>query len=554
MRIPAAVVLLIATSLALWRADARSAGRRGQDQSSTPPRLIVLLVVDQMRADYLTVFEQRWKKGIATLLRSGAVFERAEYPYMNTVTCAGHATIGTGTFPRTHGMVLNGWWDRARHAPVTCTDDPSSPAVSYGQQTRATFSGRFMRVPTFADTLRAAHPGSRVVSLSLKPRSAIGLVGHGGTVVTWTDELSASFVTSRAFADAPLQSVGEFLRHTPYEAEARQPWALAAPDDSYRYPDANAFARPPATQSGLFPHRLPGREQPARTLFLLWQGTPFSDAYLGRMAAAMMDAYRLGQREETDVLAVSFSALDLIGHAYGPESREVEDALIRLDATIGALIEKLDADVGRDRFLLALTSDHGVAAIPQTAGAGRIATQDIRERIEETLRRRFGARGDVDGDYVANVTFTNVYLADGVWDRVRKDDNAWRMVEGAVLTLPGVARLLRSDLLDPRSSDPDIRAAALSFVADRSGDLIVVTRPQWTVGPRVEQSATTHGTSHSYDRHVPLILFGAGVKAGRWSAAVSPADIAPTVARAAGITMNGVDGRVLVEAFAAAAR
>jgi predicted AlkP superfamily pyrophosphatase or phosphodiesterase len=270
------------------------------------------------------------------------------------------------------------------------------------------------------------------------------------------------------------------------------------------------------------------------------------------MAIRMIDDYKLGQREDTDVLAVSFSALDLIGHAYGPESREVEDALLRLDSTIGTLIDKLDAVVGRRRYLLAFTSDHGVASIPQASGAARIATQDIRERIEEALRSHFGRRDDDHADYVANVTFTNVYLADGVWTRLRQDDKAWRATERAVLGLPGVARLLRSDRLDPRSSDAEVRATALSFVPDRSGDLIVVTKPQWTVGPRAESSATTHGTAHAYDRHVPLILLGSDVKAGRLQDAVSPADIAPTFASVASVTMEGVEGRALREAFISA--
>ena len=525
-----------------------SATGNQQDGAQTRPRLIVMIVVDQMRADYLDVFANRWKHGFATLRSEGAVFDRAEYPYMNTVTCPGHATIGTGTFPHVHGMILNGWWDRTRRAPVSCTDDASSPAVSYGEQTKSTFSGRLLRVPTFADELRTQRPGSRVVSLSLKPRSAIGLAGHGGTVVTWTDDLSASFVTSRAFSPTPIEAVRDFLHQTPYVADAKKTWLLSAPDDSYRYPDANAFARPPATQTGLFPHRFPVEPRRAAAFFPVWQGSPFSDEYLARMASRMTDLYKLGQREATDVLAVSFSALDIIGHSYGPESREIEDALIRLDETIGTLIERLDADVGREHYVMALTSDHGVAAIPQTMGAARIATDDIRERIEEALVKQFS--GPQSGaHYVANVTFTNVYLADGVWSRVAADEEAWRRVEAAVVAMPGVARLLRVDRLESSSPDPEIRAAALSTFPDRSGDLIVVPKPNWTVGPRAEQSATTHGTAQPYDRQVPLILFGAGIKAGRSSATASPADIAPTVAHISGVTMPPVEGRVLKEAF-----
>jgi predicted AlkP superfamily pyrophosphatase or phosphodiesterase len=445
-------------------------------------------------------------------------------------------------------MILNGWWDRTRRAPVSCTDDASSPAISYGEQTKSTFSGRSIRVPTFADELRMQRPGSRVVSLSLKPRSAIGLAGHGGTVVTWTDDLSASFVTSRAFSPTPIEAVRDFLHQTPYVADAKKTWLLSAPDDSYRYPDANAFSRPPATQTGLFPHRFPAETRQSSAFFPVWQGSPFSDEYLARMASRMTDLYKLGQREETDVLAVSFSALDIIGHSYGPESREIEDALIRLDETIGTLIEKLDADVGREHYVMALTSDHGVAAIPQTMGADRIATDDIRERIEEALVKQFS--GPQSGaHYVANVTFTNVYLADGVWSRVAADEEAWRRVEAAVVAMPGVARLLRVDRLESSSPDPELRAAALSTFPDRSGDLIVVPKPNWTVGPRAEQSATTHGTAQPYDRQVPLILFGAGIKAGRSSATASPADIAPTVAHISGVTMPPVEGRVLKEAF-----
>ena len=189
-----------------------------------------------------------------------------------------------------------------------------------------------------------------------------------------------------------------------------------------------------------------------------------------------------------------------------------------------------------------------MAAIPQTVGAARIATDDIRERIEEALVKQFG--GPQSGaHYVANVTFTNVYLADGVWNRMAADEEAWRRVEAAVVGIPGVARLLRVDRLESTSADAEIRAAALSTVPDRSGDLIVVPKPNWTVGPRAEQSATTHGTGHPYDRQVPLILFGAGIKPGRRSATASPADIAPTVAHISGVTMPPVEGRVLKEAF-----
>ena len=245
---------------------------------------------------------------------------------------------------------------------------------------------------------------------------------------------------------------------------------------------------------------------------------------------------------------MSLSALDLIGHAYGPESREVEDMLRRLDDTIGAMITHLDAKVGRGNWVLGFSSDHGVAPVAVTAGGGRIATDDIRDRIEETLTRRWGARPDASS-YVASVTFNYVYFAQGVFARLLEEPAAYAELEKAIVGVPGMVRVLRSDQLSATSKDRDIRAAALSYVTDRSGDIVLVGRPNWTFGPRGDGSGTTHGTSNPYDRQVPVMLLGAGIKAGRYPQAASPADIAPTLAKLVGVKMPKAEGRVLKEAL-----
>ena len=316
-----------------------------------------------------------------------------------------------------------------------------------------------------------------MVSLSLKPRSAIGLAGHAGTAVTWVDDTAGSFVTSRAFGDDLVAPVSEFLERDPFEADAKKTWTLRDPVASYRYPDASIGARPPQSRSGLFPHRIAGPKGTDAPFFTLWQSSPYSDEYLGRMAAAMIDGFSLGQRQSTDFLGVSFSALDLVGHSFGPESREVEDLLRRLDDTLGSLIDTLDEKVGRGKWVVGLSSDHGVAPIAVTVGGGRIITEDIRDRIEETLITRYGPRTEKEGAYVASVTFNYVYLAPGVFDRLRGDAVAYREVEQAVLGLPGVERLLRSDRLSETSTDKVVRAAELSYLAARSGDIVVVSKP-----------------------------------------------------------------------------
>src|SRR5262245_46257661 len=190
-----------------------------QPRAQTAPKLLVVLVVDQMRADYVQRFERQWHGGFRTLLDTGVVFDNARYPYLNTVTCAGHSTIGTGALPHTHGMVANQWWLRDEHRLLGCTADSSTPDISYGRPIRIGNSATHLMVPTLADELRMQKPGARVVTLSLKARSAIGLAGHAAEAIVWFDDEAGSFATSRAFASGPVPAVKKFIDANPYERD-----------------------------------------------------------------------------------------------------------------------------------------------------------------------------------------------------------------------------------------------------------------------------------------------------------------------------------------------
>jgi predicted AlkP superfamily pyrophosphatase or phosphodiesterase len=512
-----------------------------------PLRLVVIVVVDQMRADYLTRFDRHWRGGFRTLLDKGLVFERTRYPYVNTVTCAGHATIGTGTLPHTHGMVLNAWWHREERQTIACTEDPASPGISYGRATKDAESAMRLLVPTLADELRAQRPGTRVVSISLKPRSAIGLAGHGGDAVVWFDELVGSFVTSRAYATAPVPAVKAFIDRQPFEQDLGRVWRLAGAPNSYLQPDAGIGERPPATWTGVFPHPVAGRAGVDAIFFDVWQMSPFSDTYLAALASDLLGTLDLGRRDGiTDFLGVSFSALDLVGHRFGSESREVEDLLRHLDATLGGLIERLDTHVGRDRYVLALTADHGVAENASMGRGGRIAPEDVRDRIEETLVAELGP--PERGSHVDAVNFAYVYFAPGVMDRLRDRPTALAAVERVVRAMPGISHVLRSDRLSATSTDPVVKASALSHMDGRSGDLVIVPKPYWYFQARNGTTATTHGTHNLYDADVPFILFGGGVRPGRVASPATPADIAPTLASLAGARMPHAEGRIRTEA------
>jgi predicted AlkP superfamily pyrophosphatase or phosphodiesterase len=517
--------------------------------TSAAPKLLVTIVVDQMRFDYIDRYGARWNAGLKRLITDGAVFDRAAYPYLNTVTCAGHATIGTGTLPYRHGVILNEWYRRDAGRRMACTDDPAITSVPYKAPAEPVgHSAARLRTPTLGDRLRAASPDSRVVTLSMKPRSAVMLAGHGGTAVTWFGD-SNVWATSTAFAQSPLPAVQAFVDANPVERDRTVVWERARALGDYVGSDVSAHERGRAGWGTTFPHPLAGAAgSPTTRFFELWERSPFSDAYLGRLAAALVGAYKLGQREAVDHLAISFSAIDYVGHDFGPESHEVQDALFRIDQTLGALFDVLDRTVGRDRYVVAVSADHGVSRIPEAlqaegGDAGRVLNATVMKTAEAAMVAAHG-----QGPHVALAEYTNVYLSSAARARWQKDPSFVDPLIAAVAKLPGIERVFSAANLGTRrdSRDPIERAAALSHHPDESGDVIVVLKPNW-IG--TNSSAATHGSAQWYDQHVPVIFMGARVKPGRYSTPASPADLAPTLASLVALPMNDVDGRVRGEAL-----
>ena len=371
------------------------------------------------------------------------------------------------------------------------------------------------------------------------------LAGRAADAIVWFDDPAGSWATSKAFTAGPVEAVKDFVERNPYEKDLGRVWSLSAPAATYLNRDAGIGERPPTGWNGLFPHAINGRGGIDAQFFALWQATPLADAYLGRLATSLVDSFKLGQRTDTDFLGVSFSVLDDVGHAFGPNSREIEDVLRQLDVTLGALIAHLDAKVGRANYVLALSADHGVAPIPISPKGGRIATEDVRERIEDALVTAWGA--PQKGTYVESVNFTDVYFSDGVFNRLRANAPLLSSVTRSVEEIAGVSRVLRTDQLSDSSRDPIVRMAALSYMSSRSGELMVVPKEHWFLGGRNVAAGTTHGTPHEYDTHVPVILLGGSIKGGRSSSNVTPADIAPTLGSLAGVRLPQAEGHVLVE-------
>jgi arylsulfatase A-like enzyme len=278
--------------------------------------------------------------------------------------------------------------------------------------------------------------------------------------------------------------------------------------------------------------------------------SPWADAFIGDLAATLVSELKLGQSSDrTEMLAVGFSALDYLGHNYGPRSHEVQDMLARLDRVLGMLMATLDSKVGRDGYTIALSSDHGVALLPEQAEAvtgtagGRVSLNALGRAIELSLSLHFGRQR-----FIEALTANYAYFLPGVLDRIRSNPDAKSAVESAVRAVAGIDRVYWSDDLAPSTStnDPFLRGLRLSYVAGRSGDLTFLPRVNWivTTGP------TTHGSMHPYDTDVPMIFYGRSIKPGRYGGARTPLDIAPTLASIAGITMPRAEGRAIDDIIA----
>jgi predicted AlkP superfamily pyrophosphatase or phosphodiesterase len=542
--------LLAATALFVLATPMTSAPLAARTAQHTPPRLVVVLVIDQMRADYIPTYGHQWTRGLRRLVDTGASFPLAEYPYALTVTCAGHATVGTGALPSTHGMVGNGWHDRSLRKNVTCTEDASATSVPFGgRDGNERHSTRYLRTTTFADELRLQ--GTRtptVVALSLKPRSAITLAGHAGpnTHVVWT-EGDGTWATSSQYAATAAPAIDAWATANPIAGAYGTTWDRLLPLDAYRFDDA----QPGEPADHLFPHRLISTSgEPDGQFIGRWNRSPLSDAALGSLGMHLVRELKMGQSPTgTDYLAIGFSGLDYTGHAFGPRSHEVQDTLLRLDVTIGALLDTLDTLVGRDRYVVAVTADHGVAPVPEQALtasslAGRYTSTQVRTAIETALVPFFG-----EGPHITTISGANVYLTPGTLERVLTTPGARAAVQKAILAVPGVGTSYWADELASTTAtdDPLLRLARASYVAEHSGDVMVNTAPNWLATTTV----STHGSPWDYDRKVPIIFAGAGIQPGTYLVPASPTDIAPTLAHLVGITLPQTDGRVLTNALSA---
>jgi hypothetical protein len=480
-------------------------------------------------------------------MKEGAWFQNCHYPDAYTVTAAGHASVATGTSANRHGLVGNDWYSRAEGATVNCvaTDRygriPPRPADGPTKKPRGASPTRLL-APTLADALKGATRGQgRVVSLSWKDRSAILPGGQKPDACYWVDSDTGTFITSTYYRDAVHPWVAEFNVGRPADRWFGKAWPRLRDDLDYgRYsgPDDVQGEGQGVKQGRTFPHPMGRPPETTASYYGSVYNSPFGNELLLGLACRAVDAERLGSRNVPDLLSVSFSCNDPVGHCWGPDSQEVLDITLRADLILKELLSHLDRKVGRGRYVVALTSDHGVSPLPEVSRqkgreAGRIEPALLRVDADEFLDKKFGGKGG-KAHWVEATAGPWIYLNHAT---MKRHGIKLTEVEDALVDWLGKQKGIqavytRTQLTaGVRGDDALGQSVRRSFHPERAGDLFVLPRPYYVLSSRIG-TGTNHGTPHEYDTHVPLLVYGPGILAGVRKEAVTPQATAAILARA----------------------
>ncbi len=507
------------------------------------PRLALVVSVDQLRADYLERFGTLFSGGFRRLLDQGAVFTNARYRHACTETGPGHAVILSGRSPRSSGIVANAWYDRALRRRVNVVDDPT--VAPLGGKTRAASPAHFVGF-TLGDVLKRERPGARVVGVSFKDRAAILMAGPRADAAYWFTSDGGRFVTSSYYTDAAPPWLVAWNERRPADAYAGRVWERLLPD-------ANLYERlaGPDDVSGeadrkdtQFPHRPPAAAGTREFYDFVWR-TPFADELLLDFALEAAARHELGTRDGTDLLAVGFSATDVIGHNYGPDSQELLDQVLRLDRLLGRLFDALEARVGAGRLLVVLTADHGVQPLVEVAQARGLATARrvepavFEKAVQSALAARFPGRAGLVADLdETGVTFDPAALAGLSRAEVEQT------VAQALLATGHVAAVYTQQGLlgEAPAEDAFFALHQRAFYAPRSAHLVVRLHEGVYVDSR--PGGTGHGGPYDVERHVPIVFMGSEVKPGRHAIPCGPEDIAWSLAKLLGLDYPRQDAEV----------
>ncbi|MHA7130324.1 alkaline phosphatase PafA [Algoriphagus namhaensis] len=513
------------------------------------PKLIVGIVVDQMRQEYLHKYVDRFGEGgFRRLIDEGFMMRNGHYNYIPTYTGPGHASVYTGTTPATHGIIANAWYNRELNGSIYCAGDSTVTAVG-GSESSGNISPRNLLTTTITDELRfSTNKRSKVVGVAIKDRGASLPAGHLGDAY-WYDSGTGNFMTSSYYYEKLPDWVQKFNKKELPAQYMEETWNTLYPIETYvqSIADDNDFeAGFAGKDTPTFPYVLPELKAQNGELGMI-ASTPFGNSLTLDFAIAALEGEQLGLRGETDFLALSFSTPDYIGHRFGPTSIELEDNYLRLDQEMKRLLDYLDNKYGKGEYLIFLTADHGVADIATYMTSERVPSGNLRMSYVNGVLKGYLNQTYGEGDWIKNISNDQVFLNTDLAKEKGVDiDDLEEELAQYMLRFNGIKEVYTSTAM--RNTDfVDGRAALLQngYNFKASGELLIILEPGWlTGGPK----GTSHGTGFNYDTHVPILFYGWGVKAGSSTRKASITDIAPTLSMMLDIRLpNGSTGEPIFE-------
>lgn len=506
-------------------------------QPVNTPRLVVGIVVDQMRQEYLYRYERKFGEGgFKRLMSQGFMLKNGHYNYVPTYTGPGHASVYSGTTPAIHGIIGNDWWDKTLKKGVNCVgDDRFKPVGS--EKGNGDVSPWRMLSTTISDELElATQRRAKVIGISMKDRGAVLPAGHTPDGAYWFDGTTGKFITSTYYKPGLPTWLEKFNALNLADKYLSQEWKTTYPIEQYREsgPDDTPYEnKRRGKERPTFPYNLAElRKQNGDFSFVI--DSPFGNDLLTDLAVAAIDGETLGKDEWPDLLAISYSATDYIGHAMGPQSVEVEDVYIRLDKSIETLLSRLDAAVGKGQYLVFLTADHAVADVPEYLAdikipAGNIVPAPLEAGLKDYLKQYFP-----DKEVLEDMSTDQVFLSSEIFSGDPRSSGveylvATELARNYLLRQEGVAEVYtRQMLLTGDYGEQGIKGSARrGFHTKRSGDLTIILQPGWIASSSA--TGTTHGSPYTYDTHVPIIFYGFGIKHGSSVLYHPVTDIAPTI-------------------------
>lgn len=499
-------------------------------QAQDQPKLVVGIVVDQMRADYIYRYWDKFEEGgFKRMIADGFFCRNAHFNYIPTYTGPGHASIFTGTTPMEHGIIANTWFDKTQNKNVYCVGDSSATSIGSDNDNGKMSSHRLL-APTLGDAIRISSQfKGKSIGISIKDRGAILPAGHSANAAYWMDYQSGSMITSSAYMNTLPKWVTDFNKRHVADNLAENEWELSL--DINRYvestSDNTTYEKPLIKdQDPVFPYNV--KRAISENSYYSFACTPYGNTYLRQFAELCLINEDLGQDKWLDLLTISFSSPDMIGHMFGPQSIEIEDTYIKLDLEIASLLNALDTRVGEDNYIVFLTADHAAAQVPQYlqdngVRVGYFNSEAYITGLKKSLANKFG----VDG-LVSHFSNQQIFLN---WELLNETQLETELVNQEIrkysLAFKGIANILSAEQLQ-HALPPDnfSKLAANGWNPKRSGDIMIQLLPGWM---SYGKQGTTHGSSYSYDTHVPVIFYGAGIGKGELVEPIEITRIAPTI-------------------------